>query len=93
MQRPTPRLTSDDVRTMRMQAIVSGTVYPWVGRLLAPNGDTEATRAANILGDQCQRLRILRQEVGDQAFKMIVLDEIAARVAALANCMADGGGR
>lgn len=76
-----------------MLAILNGTVHPWVGRLHAPQGDLEETRAANVLGDQRQRLRILRQEVGDQAFKMIALDEIAARVVALADVMADGGGR
>ncbi|MEL6061886.1 MULTISPECIES: hypothetical protein [unclassified Methylobacterium] len=86
-------LTQDDERTLRMLAIVSGTVHPWVGRLLAPRDYTESVRATVILGDQRQQLRVLRQEVGDQAFKQLMLDEIAARVVALADVMADGGGR
>jgi len=93
----TPRqrypLTQDDERTLRMLAIVGDRVHPWVGRLLAPRDYTESVRASVILGEQRQQLRILRQKVSDEAFKQIALDEIAARVVALADVMADGGGR
>ncbi|KZC01438.1 hypothetical protein ABID82_004274 [Methylobacterium sp. PvP062] len=93
----TPRqrylLTQDDERTLRMTAILNGTVHPWIGRLLAPRDYTESVRATVILGEQSKELRRLRAEVGDQAFKQIALDEIAARIVALADVMADGGGR